>query len=132
MRRRLARGRCDVIRGRGRRGGDLQAVDDRHPDRRADQRRPELDANVEDVRTTFEHVGTPDALVATIDAWVAAGAADGFVVRPSSLSTDLDALVDKVVPTLQSAGLFRTAYPGRTLRDTLGLARPANVFAATA
>ncbi len=81
---------------------------------------------------TFEHVGTPDALVATIDAWVAAGAADGFVVRPSSLSTDLDALVDKVVPTLQSAGLFRTAYPGRTLRDTLGLARPANVFAATA
>ncbi len=78
------------------------------------------------------HVGTAGALAETIETWVAAGAVDGFHVRPSSLSTDLDVLVDRVVPILQSAGLFRTAYPGRTLRDTLGLARPANVFAATA
>lgn len=78
------------------------------------------------------HVGTAGALAETIETWVAAGAVDGFHVRPSSLSTDLDVLVDRVVPILQSAGLFRTAYPGRTLRDTLGLTRPANVFAATA
>lgn len=78
------------------------------------------------------HVGTAGAFAESIDAWVAAGAVDGFHVRPASLSTDLDVLVDRVVPLLQSAGLFRTAYPGRTLRDTLGLARPANLFAATA
>ena len=78
------------------------------------------------------HVGTAGSLAETIGEWVAAGAVDGFHVRPSSLSTDLDALVDRVVPLLQRAGLFRTAYPGRTLRDTLGLTRPANVFAATA
>ncbi|KMM46295.1 F420-dependent oxidoreductase [Cellulomonas sp. A375-1] len=78
------------------------------------------------------HVGTAGALAETIETWVAAGAVDGFHVRPSSLSTDLDVLVHRVVPILQSAGLFRTAYPGRTLRDTLGLTRPANVFAATA
>jgi hypothetical protein len=30
-----------------------------------------------------------------------------------------------VVPELQRRGLFRTEYPGTTLRDTLGLPRPA-------
>ena len=78
------------------------------------------------------HVGTAAGFAETIGSWVAAGAVDGFHVRPSSLSTDLDVLVDRVVPLLQAAGLFRTGYPGRTLRDTLGLTRPANVFAATA
>lgn len=78
------------------------------------------------------HVGTAAGFAETLGSWVAAGAVDGFHVRPSSLSTDLDVLVDRVVPLLQAAGLFRTGYPGRTLRDTLGLTRPANVFAATA
>jgi hypothetical protein len=36
--------------------------------------------------------------------------------------------VDQVVPILQERGLFRTAYEGTTLRENLGLARPANRF----
>jgi len=35
-----------------------------------------------------------------------------------------------VVPVLQRRGLFRTAYEGATLRENLGLRRPANRHAA--
>ena len=31
---------------------------------------------------------------------------------------------DQVVPELQRRGLFRKEYPGKTLRDTLGLSVP--------
>jgi len=34
-----------------------------------------------------------------------------------------------VVPILQKRGWFRTEYEGRTLRENLGLDRPANRFA---
>lgn len=67
------------------------------------------------------HVGTGQGLAALIAEWVVFGAADGFLIRPASLGTDLTALVDRTVPLLQESGLFRTAYPGTTLRDTLGL-----------
>jgi hypothetical protein len=33
-----------------------------------------------------------------------------------------------VVPELQRRGLFRTAYEGATLRENLGLPRPANRY----
>ena len=36
--------------------------------------------------------------------------------------------VDRVVPELQRRGLFRTEYEGATLRENLGLPRPANRF----
>ena len=36
--------------------------------------------------------------------------------------------VEHVVPLLQRKGIFRTEYPGTTLRDTLGLERPADGF----
>ncbi|MGO1241169.1 MAG: LLM class flavin-dependent oxidoreductase [Cellulosimicrobium funkei] len=81
---------------------------------------------------SLTHVGTARDLAATVEEWAHAGAADGFLLRPSSLSTDLDAIVDGVVPLLQGVGLFRTAYPGTTLRDTLGLPHPANRYAAIA
>ncbi|WP_435738358.1 LLM class flavin-dependent oxidoreductase [Cellulosimicrobium sp. PMB13] len=81
---------------------------------------------------SLTHVGTARDLAATVEDWTTAGGADGFVLRPSSLSTDLDAVVQRVVPLLQRAGLFRTEYPGTTLRDTLGLAGPGRRFAAIA
>jgi hypothetical protein len=37
----------------------------------------------------------------------------------------------QVVPELQRRGLYRTAYEGATLRENLGLPRPANRFAAS-
>ena len=43
--------------------------------------------------------------------------------------TPLEEFVENVVPELQRRGLFRTQYEGTTLRDHLGLPRPANLLA---
>lgn len=74
--------------------------------------------------------GTPSGLADLVEEWFHEGAADGFVVRPVLLPDGLTALADGVVPALRDRGLFRRAYPGRTLRDTFGLARPASRYAA--
>ncbi|MGE9363072.1 LLM class flavin-dependent oxidoreductase [Isoptericola nanjingensis] len=66
--------------------------------------------------------GTPDDLAETIVDWRDAGASDGFLLRPSSLGPDLDALVDGVLPRLARDGVRAVASPApRTLRATLGL-----------
>lgn len=64
---------------------------------------------------------TPDELATLIADWTAVGAADGFLLRPSSLSSDLDTITGHLVPALQRAGLFRTERAGTTLRAALGL-----------
>jgi alkanesulfonate monooxygenase SsuD/methylene tetrahydromethanopterin reductase-like flavin-dependent oxidoreductase (luciferase family) len=76
-------------------------------------------------------VGTPKQLADTLEQWQAAGA-DGFRLRPATLPHDLRQITDRLVPELQSRGLFRTSYPGTTLRDTLGLERPANRYSTSA
>ncbi|MDB5499061.1 MAG: class flavin-dependent oxidoreductase [Phenylobacterium sp.] len=48
---------------------------------------------------------------------------------PPVLPTALTDFVDQVVPILQKRGLFRTEYAGPTLRENLGLERPANRLA---
>ena len=40
----------------------------------------------------------------------------------------LDDFCTQVVPELQRRGLFRREYEGKTLRENLGLPRPANRF----
>ena len=55
-----------------------------------------------------------------------ADACDGFMLNFPILPDGLEAFVQNVVPELQRRGIFRTDYTGVTLRDTLGLARPAN------
>ena len=50
-------------------------------------------------------------------------APDGFNVMFPYLPEGLDDFVDKVVPELQTRGIFRKEYEGRTLRDNLGLPR---------
>ncbi|MFE7592374.1 LLM class flavin-dependent oxidoreductase [Kitasatospora sp. NPDC057512] len=55
---------------------------------------------------------------------------DGFHLSPADPSRDLAALADRIAPALRAAGLLRTEYTGRTLRDHLGLARPASRYAA--
>ncbi|APT34544.1 nitrilotriacetate monooxygenase component A [Methylobacterium phyllosphaerae] len=76
-------------------------------------------------------VGTPEAIADDIEAWFRAGAADGFNLMPDVLPDGLETFVDAVVPILQRRGLFRRDYTGATLRDHLGLPRPASRFAAT-
>jgi len=41
---------------------------------------------------------------------------------------DLDDFVDTVVPILQERRLFRTEYEGTTLRENLGVERPASRY----
>lgn len=75
-------------------------------------------------------IGTPEQIADAIQDWFENGAADGFNVMPPILPTGLTDFVDQVVPILQRRGLFRTEYEGSTLRENLGLERPANALAA--
>ena len=69
--------------------------------------------------------GTPESVADTLRAWFEGGAADGFNVMPPDFPEGLRDFTQGVVPILQERGLFRRAYAGPTLRDHLGLARPA-------
>ncbi|MFE1933963.1 NtaA/DmoA family FMN-dependent monooxygenase [Streptomyces sp. NPDC059474] len=69
-------------------------------------------------------IGTPEAVAAQMTEFVAADAADGFILVPHLTPGGLDDFVDRVVPLLQERGVFRTAYSGTTLRDHLGLPYP--------
>ncbi|MDX3382320.1 NtaA/DmoA family FMN-dependent monooxygenase [Streptomyces niveiscabiei] len=69
-------------------------------------------------------VGTPETVARTIDEYVQADAADGFILVPHITPGGLDDFADKVVPILQERGVFRADYEGTTLRDHLGLAHP--------
>ncbi|WP_371550709.1 LLM class flavin-dependent oxidoreductase [Streptomyces sp. NBC_00554] len=73
--------------------------------------------------------GGPVDLADLIASWHEADAADGFHLTPVEPLRDLERLVNGTVALLQHRGLFRTFYPGSTLREHLGLARPANQYA---
>ncbi len=77
-------------------------------------------------------VGTPDTIADLMEEWVREGAADGFNIMPSHLPGGLDDFVSLVTPELQRRGLFRADYEGKTLREHLGLARPASRYARSA
>ncbi|MBO4206771.1 hypothetical protein [Micromonospora echinofusca] len=55
--------------------------------------------------------------------------ADGLLLR-GNVATGPSFALDHVVPELQRRGLFRKEYTGTTLRDHLGLARPASSYRA--
>jgi alkanesulfonate monooxygenase SsuD/methylene tetrahydromethanopterin reductase-like flavin-dependent oxidoreductase (luciferase family) len=69
--------------------------------------------------------GTPEGLADLIEAWWRSGAADGFTLQPLRLPLDAELFVDHVVPILQRRGSARREYAAGTLRDRLGLPRPA-------
>ncbi len=69
--------------------------------------------------------GTPEQLADLIETWWRAGAADGFTLQPLRLPVDAAAFVDHVVPLLQDRGVAAAGYAAGTLRDRLGLRRPA-------
>ncbi|MYY01488.1 MULTISPECIES: NtaA/DmoA family FMN-dependent monooxygenase [unclassified Streptomyces] len=69
-------------------------------------------------------IGSPATVAALLAEYVAAGAADGFILVPHLTPGGLDDFVDRVVPLLQERGVFRRAYTGCTLRSHLGLAEP--------
>ncbi|WP_279358047.1 LLM class flavin-dependent oxidoreductase [Methylobacterium indicum] len=73
-------------------------------------------------------VGTPATIADEMQAWLEAGASDGFTIMVSDLPQGLEDFTRKVVPELQARGLFRRDYEGTTLREHLGLPRPENRF----
>jgi FMN-dependent oxidoreductase (nitrilotriacetate monooxygenase family) len=73
----------------------------------------------------LDFTGTPEGMARLITGWWEAGAADGFTIMPNVLPGELATFVDHVVPILQRQGIARTEYAGTTLRDHLGLPRPA-------
>lgn len=73
-------------------------------------------------------MGTPEQIADQLEEWLVNEAADGFNILPPFLPGGLEDFVDLVIPVLQRRGLFRAEYEGRTLRENLGLARPANQF----
>ena len=73
-------------------------------------------------------VGTPATIADEMEEWLETEGSDGFNVMFPYLPGGLDDFVDRVVPELQRRGSFRRDYEGTTLRDSLGLRRPANRF----
>ena len=67
-------------------------------------------------------VGSPQTIARTINDFVQADAADGYILVPHITPTGLDPFVDQVVPLLQERGTYPADYTGTTLRDNLGLA----------
>lgn len=72
-----------------------------------------------------EFVGSADYVSSNLQRWYEAKACDGFMIQVPYLPGGLESFVRLVVPQLQDKGLFRKDYEGATLRDHLGLARPA-------
>ena len=78
------------------------------------------------VATPRSHfTGTPEQIADRFQLWLESRGSDGFNLF-ESLPGQLEVFVDQVVPILQARGLFRTEYPGHTLRETLGLDVPVN------
>lgn len=69
--------------------------------------------------------GTASDVADEIEAWFKAEAVDGFNIMPPYLPAGFDEFVAGVLPELTRRGLFRTDFSGTTLRENLGLPRPA-------
>ncbi|QVK32014.1 LLM class flavin-dependent oxidoreductase [Pseudomonas syringae] len=79
-------------------------------------------------RGHYSLIGTPEQLADELQRWFEQGAADGFNVLVPHLPGGLEDVARLLVPELQRRGLFRTEYEGTTLRENLGLQRPAYRF----
>lgn len=80
----------------------------------------------------YPFVGTPEQLADLMEEWQEAGACDGFNVLITHYLDNLQILADHVVPVLQKRGLRPPDYTGQTLRENLGLTRPANPWSKVA
>jgi alkanesulfonate monooxygenase SsuD/methylene tetrahydromethanopterin reductase-like flavin-dependent oxidoreductase (luciferase family) len=72
--------------------------------------------------------GTAGELADLLLDWRAAAGLDGFRLRPGALPDDLTAITRSLVPELRRRGAFRAGYAERTLRERLGLPRPASRY----
>ncbi|WP_216893194.1 LLM class flavin-dependent oxidoreductase [Nocardia alni] len=76
-------------------------------------------------RTEGDMVGSATDIADTMERWLDAGAADGFMIQATHVPTAFEEFAVAVAPELRRRGLVRDGYRGDTLRDNLGLPRPA-------
>ncbi|HEY7938940.1 MAG TPA: LLM class flavin-dependent oxidoreductase [Acidimicrobiales bacterium] len=76
-------------------------------------------------------VGTAASVADQMEEWFDTGACDGFVLAATHSPGAYEDVVRLVVPELQRRGVFRDRYTGTTLRDHLGLERPATAMSPT-
>ena len=70
-------------------------------------------------------VGGPKEMADKLEEMFAGRGCDGFVIAATYVPGSYADFVTHVVPELQRRGLFHTDYAGKTLRENLGLRRPA-------
>jgi alkanesulfonate monooxygenase SsuD/methylene tetrahydromethanopterin reductase-like flavin-dependent oxidoreductase (luciferase family) len=76
-------------------------------------------------KLTQPWVGSPKEVADIFEEWFTTPAADGFVVGAPCVPGSYEDFVRLVVPELQRRGLYHNDYAGPTLRENLGLPRPA-------
>jgi FMN-dependent oxidoreductase (nitrilotriacetate monooxygenase family) len=118
-------GGASITRGRVRHEADPAAVAAKWR-RLAEEKQLSIRQLIMEVTARASFIGTPEQVAEQIDTFVQADAADGYILVPHLTPHGLDDFVDKVVPLLQERGVFRADYEGETLRDHLGLVRPAS------
>src|SRR4029453_1706627 len=90
------------------------------------------------VRATYERVlptmggnmvkGDPVQVADMMEDWYCSKACDGFMLSMPVEPRSLRDFTELVVPELRRRGLRPTEYRGATLRDSMGLAHPADPF----
>ena len=85
----------------------------------------ELYRRVAGARGHYEIIGSTSEVADLMEEWFVDGACDGFNIMPPVFPSSLKDFIDLVIPELQRRGLYRKAYNGTTLRQNLGLSRPA-------
>jgi hypothetical protein len=70
-------------------------------------------------------VGGPKEVADQLEAWFTAPACDGFVLSATHVPGAYEDFVRFVVPELQRRRLFRDDFSAASLRENLGLPRPA-------
>ncbi|KAF4120789.1 monooxygenase [Geosmithia morbida] len=75
-------------------------------------------------------IGTTQSIADDLQAWLEAGATDGFAVIQPLLIDGLRDFSTHVIPELVRRGLFRSEYEGTSLRENLGIPRPVNRYLA--
>jgi FMN-dependent oxidoreductase (nitrilotriacetate monooxygenase family) len=90
----------------------------------------QLYQRVAGARGHWQVVGTAEDIADQLEERFVNWGADGFNIMSPVLPWGLSDFVELVVPELRRRGLFRSEYQGSTLREHLGLRRPAPKVAA--
>jgi alkanesulfonate monooxygenase SsuD/methylene tetrahydromethanopterin reductase-like flavin-dependent oxidoreductase (luciferase family) len=110
---------------------DLAVFIDQEPGAAAARKRRLDDLDQDGAEFTTDcavFTGTPGELADLLLGWRQAAGLDGFRLRPGALPHDLEQITRVLVPELRRRGAFRAGYAESTLRERLGLPRPASVY----